>query len=205
MGSIAINVELLWNLARHQAWADAAHWKALHENGTLLEDLEIRKRLNHMVMALRMLTGLAQGEAVDPSGMNDIEPVDQLEAAMGRQMQGLSRCSYHRSSKNDRSTAGSEWPMGSARWSFASASDHAQSAPPWSERIKDETTRRVSADDGLRRLVCARAAVGARRPTRGIWIRPSPRAGRVEAGKPRPPFRRIWASNLMANLPRYRA
>jgi len=84
MASSAINLELLQELARHQAWADAAHWKALHESSALLEDTEIRKRLNHMVMAIRMLTALAQGEAVDPSGMKDIEPADQLEAAMGK-------------------------------------------------------------------------------------------------------------------------
>ena len=82
MESRAINAELLRGLARHQAWADIAHWKALHENSTLLEDLEIRKRLNHMVMALRMLTALAQGEKPDPSGMTDIEPADHLEAAL---------------------------------------------------------------------------------------------------------------------------
>ncbi len=83
MGSRAINTGLLQDLARHQAWADAAHWKALHENSTLLEDLEIRKRLNHMVMALRRLTALARGETSDPSEMRDIEPADQLEAALG--------------------------------------------------------------------------------------------------------------------------
>ena len=82
MESRAINAELLRGLARHQAWADIAHWKALHENSTLLEDLEIRKRLNHMVMALGMLTALAQGEKPDPSGMKDIEPANQLEAAL---------------------------------------------------------------------------------------------------------------------------
>ena len=84
MGSKAIDAELLQDLARHQAWADTAHWKALHENSTLLEDLEIRKRLNHMVMALQMLTALARGETPDPSGMKDIERTDQLEAALGK-------------------------------------------------------------------------------------------------------------------------
>jgi uncharacterized damage-inducible protein DinB len=84
MGWKVSNAELLQDLARHQAWADTAHWKALHENSTLMEDLEIRKRLNHMVMALRMLTALAQGATPDPSGMKDIEPADQLEAAMGK-------------------------------------------------------------------------------------------------------------------------
>jgi hypothetical protein len=82
MGSRAIDAELLQDLARHQAWADTAHWKALHENATLLEDPEIRKRLNHMLMALRMLTALARGETPDPSGLRDIEPTDQLEASL---------------------------------------------------------------------------------------------------------------------------
>ena len=82
MGSKAISAELLQDLAQHQAWADAAHWKALHENSTLLEDLEIRKRLNHMVMALGMLTALARGESPDPSGTKDIERTDELEAAL---------------------------------------------------------------------------------------------------------------------------
>lgn|SRR5580658_9729092 len=84
MGLTAINAELLQDLARHQTWADSAHWKTLHENSTLLEDLEIRKRVNHMVMALRMLTALARGETPDPTGTKDIELIDQLEAALGR-------------------------------------------------------------------------------------------------------------------------
>jgi hypothetical protein len=42
------------------------------------------KRLNHILMAIRMLTRLSQGETVDPAGMKDIEPVDQLEAALGK-------------------------------------------------------------------------------------------------------------------------
>ena len=84
MESKASDVELLRDLARHQVWADTAHWKALHENSTLREDPEIRKRLNHMLMALRMLTGLARGETPDPSGMKDIELADQLETAMGK-------------------------------------------------------------------------------------------------------------------------
>ena len=83
MGSKAIDAELLQDLARHQAWADTAHWKALHENGALLEDAEIRKRLNHIVMATRMLTALARGETPDQSGMKDVEAADQLEIVMG--------------------------------------------------------------------------------------------------------------------------
>jgi uncharacterized damage-inducible protein DinB len=78
-----MDAELLKELARHQAWADGVHWKLLRENSALLEDPEIRKRLNHMVMAIRMLTGLARGESPDPSAMKEIEGVDQLEVAMG--------------------------------------------------------------------------------------------------------------------------
>ncbi len=89
MGSTATNAELLQDLARHQSWADAAHWKALHENSTLLEDAEIQKRLNHMLSALRMLTTLARGETPDPTAMAATEPIDQLEAAMGKANTGI--------------------------------------------------------------------------------------------------------------------
>ncbi len=82
METPVFDAQLLQQLARHQAWADTAHWKVLHENGTLREDPEIRKRLNHMVSTLRMLTGLAQGGKPDPSTMKEIESVDQLEAAL---------------------------------------------------------------------------------------------------------------------------
>jgi len=77
-----MNGELLLDLARHQAWADGAHWKTLRENTELAEDAEIRKRLNHMVMALKMLTTLARGETPDAAGMKEIDSIDELEAAM---------------------------------------------------------------------------------------------------------------------------
>jgi uncharacterized damage-inducible protein DinB len=79
-----MDTELLQDLARHQAWADTAHWKALHDNSTLLEDGEMRERLNHMLSALRILTGLARGETPDPARMKEMVPADQLEAAMGK-------------------------------------------------------------------------------------------------------------------------
>ncbi|MGA2170004.1 MAG: DinB family protein [Terracidiphilus sp.] len=77
------------DLARHQAWADAAHWGALRENPALLEDAEIRKRLNHMVMAMKMLTALARGETPDTAGMKDVESSDELEAAMRQALADL--------------------------------------------------------------------------------------------------------------------
>jgi uncharacterized damage-inducible protein DinB len=76
-----MNREMLVDLARHQAWADTAHWKALRENAALLEDVEIRKRLNHMVMALKRLTALARGETPD-AAIKEIDSIDELEAAM---------------------------------------------------------------------------------------------------------------------------
>jgi uncharacterized damage-inducible protein DinB len=77
-----VNTELLLDLARHQAWADTAHWKTLHENAALLEDTEIRTRLSHMVTAMKMLTALARGETPDPAGMKEALPIGELEAAM---------------------------------------------------------------------------------------------------------------------------
>jgi uncharacterized damage-inducible protein DinB len=81
MASTPITAELLEELAHYQIWADSEHWKALHQNGAVLDDPEIRKRLNHMVTALRMLTLLARGGTPDFSAMKDIESAEQLEAA----------------------------------------------------------------------------------------------------------------------------
>jgi uncharacterized damage-inducible protein DinB len=81
-GNQTMNTEVLLELARHQAWADATYWKALRENTTVLEDAEIRTRLNHMLMALKMLTTLARGETPDAAGKKEIESMDELEAAM---------------------------------------------------------------------------------------------------------------------------
>jgi uncharacterized damage-inducible protein DinB len=81
--------ELLNELARHHVWADAQHWKTLHDNPALLADGEIRGRLTHMLQACRMLTKLARGEAVDPAAMKNLESIDVIEAAMGEANQGL--------------------------------------------------------------------------------------------------------------------
>ena len=77
-----MNPEMLLDMARHQAWADMTHWKALRGNAALLEDVEIRTRLNHMVKALKMLTSLARGETPDAAGMKEVDSIDELEAAM---------------------------------------------------------------------------------------------------------------------------
>ena len=77
-----MDAEFLKDLARHQAWADAQHWKTLHANAALLADADIRKRLNHMIMACEMLAALARGESPDVAGMKDRETVEEIEAAM---------------------------------------------------------------------------------------------------------------------------
>lgn len=82
MGWRTVSTELLVDMARHQDWADSAHWKVLHENAELLEDAEIRKRLNHMLAALRTLTTLATGGTADPAKMQEIESVEELETAL---------------------------------------------------------------------------------------------------------------------------
>jgi len=74
--------ELLKHLARHQAWADAEHWKTLRGNAALLVDADIRKRLNHMTMASEMLAALARGEAPNFAGMKERESMDEVESAM---------------------------------------------------------------------------------------------------------------------------
>ncbi len=77
-----MDADTLRDLARHSVWADAEHWKTLHSNPSLLEDAEIRKRLNHMVQASQRLTTMARGGAADLSAMKDRESVEELEAAM---------------------------------------------------------------------------------------------------------------------------
>jgi len=84
-----MDVELLKDLARHQAWADAEHWKALHGNAALLEDQEIRKRLNHIAWAYEMLATLARGETPDMARMKDRESIEEIETAMGKAVEGL--------------------------------------------------------------------------------------------------------------------
>src|SRR5579884_2578822 len=74
--------EMLKQMARHQAWANGEHWKVLHANPALLEDNEIRRRLNHMEQACRMLTTLAQGGTPDFTAIKDAESVEKLETVL---------------------------------------------------------------------------------------------------------------------------
>jgi uncharacterized damage-inducible protein DinB len=74
--------QFLNELARHQAWADAQHWTALRSNPSLLDDSELRERLNHMTQACLMLTTLARGGTPDLAGLKKQQPTDVLESAM---------------------------------------------------------------------------------------------------------------------------
>ncbi len=84
-----MDAETLLDMARHQAWADAAHWKILRENTELLEDAEIRTRLNHMMGALKMLTTLARGEMPDANVMKAIDSVGRTGSSDGEDSRGL--------------------------------------------------------------------------------------------------------------------
>lgn len=57
--------QLLTDMARHQAWADREHWKVFRANPKLLEDAQIRTRLEHMAGAASMLTGGAMGKPLN--------------------------------------------------------------------------------------------------------------------------------------------
>jgi uncharacterized damage-inducible protein DinB len=76
--------EFMADLSRYQAWADAAYWEVIRANAALREDAEIRKRLGHMVTAMKMLCARARGESPDPAALKMDESVssDEVEVAM---------------------------------------------------------------------------------------------------------------------------
>ncbi len=84
-----MDAETLVEMARHQVWADTAHWKLLRENQALFQDAEIRTRLNHMLNAMKMLLTLAQGQTPDLSKKSEIESLDELESSMGKALGDL--------------------------------------------------------------------------------------------------------------------
>jgi len=84
-----MDIQLLNELARHQVWADEEHWKALRANAALLEDGEIRKRLNHMLTASNMLQTLARGEIPSFAPAPEREG-EELAAAMRQANESLS-------------------------------------------------------------------------------------------------------------------
>jgi uncharacterized damage-inducible protein DinB len=84
-----MDVELLKDLARYQAWADGEHWKVLQGNAKLLADEDIRKRLGHMLGAYQMLQTLARGETPGAAGMKGPESIEELKPAMEKAGKGL--------------------------------------------------------------------------------------------------------------------
>jgi len=55
---------LLVDLARHQSWADAEHWRALEAYRPAIEDPAIRTRLHHLHQVQRAFVWLAAGNHV---------------------------------------------------------------------------------------------------------------------------------------------
>ncbi|MBK8725114.1 MAG: DinB family protein [Holophagaceae bacterium] len=54
-------LELLKDLYAHQAWADAAHWKALRAHGPALADADLKGRLFHIHAVQQVWLGRWQG------------------------------------------------------------------------------------------------------------------------------------------------
>jgi uncharacterized damage-inducible protein DinB len=83
--------DMLREMARHQAWADGEHWKTLRANAQLLEDADIKKRLNHIASAYEMLQALARGEKVDPitARAQQRATPDEIEQAMKQATAGM--------------------------------------------------------------------------------------------------------------------
>jgi len=84
-----MTVEMLTELAKYQAWADREHWRVLHGNAQLMEDAEIRKRLNHMLFAFEFLQALARGERRDPASMKERESMSEIETAMEQETESI--------------------------------------------------------------------------------------------------------------------
>jgi len=82
-----MDADLLRDLARHQMWADAEHWKALHANEALLADEQIRTRWKHMTMTSEMLQKLAHG--VMPTTIKDRDSTEEIETAMKQANESL--------------------------------------------------------------------------------------------------------------------
>jgi len=84
-----MDAEILKDLARHQMWADAEHWKALRANEALMGDEQIRTRLKHMTMTSEMLQKLAHGEA--PATIKDRDSMEEIETAMLKANESLAQ------------------------------------------------------------------------------------------------------------------
>ncbi|MFN0172433.1 MAG: DinB family protein [Bryobacteraceae bacterium] len=57
-----MNFQYLQDLCRHQAWADAEHWRALDTCPAALADKGLRQRLHHLVEVQYIFLRVARGE-----------------------------------------------------------------------------------------------------------------------------------------------
>ena len=148
--------ELLKHLARHQAWADAEHWKTLRGNAALLEDADIRKRLNHMTMASEMLAALARGEAPNFAGMKERESMDEVESAMRTSNESLAATVGSADlDKMITTSTRAKRTVRCASGRVVTSGADPQPASPRPECITNARAWSHTANDGLRFLVCA--------------------------------------------------
>jgi uncharacterized damage-inducible protein DinB len=90
-------IEMLRALFRHEAWADAEHWRALQAHHAALEDTRILERLYHIHQCQRAYLNLVQGLTLDPQDFPESPPpaadllasVRQYHREMGRLLRGL--------------------------------------------------------------------------------------------------------------------
>jgi uncharacterized damage-inducible protein DinB len=70
--------DTLKDLFAHQAWADAAHWRAVAALPAALEDPAARQRLHHIHVVQRGFLALARGEAPRVTKLEDFESLSAL-------------------------------------------------------------------------------------------------------------------------------
>ena len=72
---------MLVDFYRHQAWADAEHWRALKATAGALEDRAIRERLHHLhlVQQAFLWTARPRGDAFAPAPLDAYPDIRALE------------------------------------------------------------------------------------------------------------------------------
>jgi uncharacterized damage-inducible protein DinB len=69
----------LHDLYRHQAWADAEHWRAFEGHPPALEDRAIRERLHHIHLVQRAFLSAARGEPIVGTRPSEFESMAALK------------------------------------------------------------------------------------------------------------------------------
>jgi uncharacterized damage-inducible protein DinB len=79
-------IDLFENLFRHEAWADAMHWKALQATPGALESPGVRDRLQHIHMVGRGFVGVLCGASERPPEISEMDRLRESVRAHHRRM-----------------------------------------------------------------------------------------------------------------------